>query len=134
MPDRAAILISCRKEEAEKIRELAALDHRSVSSYLLKILMPWVDFEDRLFVELTRYRQLERKVWFRRFALPKGPRTTIFLRCSREESQRIRNAAERRGTSISAFIRECLRRSWTAREAHGQPLLLRPRAKSDRFE
>jgi len=50
MPERAAILISCLKDEAGQIRDRATHDYRSVSSYLLKITMRWVQFEERLYV------------------------------------------------------------------------------------
>jgi hypothetical protein len=116
MPERAAILISCLKEEADQIRDRASRDHRPVSSYLLKITMRWVQFEERLYVDFTRFRKLDRTVFVRHVALPRGPRTTILLRCSAEESKRIRRAAERRGTTISGFIRQCLRRTWHAAE------------------
>ena len=116
MPERAAILISYLKGEADQIRDRATHDYRSVSSYLLKITMRWVQFEERLYVDLTRFRKLDRTVFVRRVALPRGPRTAILLRCSAEDGQRIRRAAKRRGMTISGFIRQCLRRSWSAAE------------------
>src|SRR5215471_21229924 len=103
MPERAAILISFLKDEADQIRDRATHDYRSVSSYLLKITMRWVQFEERLYVDLTRFRKLDRTVFVRHVALPRGPRTAILLRCSAEESKRIRRAAERRGMTISGL-------------------------------
>ena len=114
MPARSQILISCLREEAHEIRERAALDQRSVSSYLLKVLMRWVEFEEKLFLELSRFRHSNRVLMSRRLLLPHGPRTTILLRCSNEDSHRIRRAAQRRAVTISGFIRQCLRRSWSA--------------------
>ena|SRR5215469_13191050 len=111
---RTAILVSCLKEEADQIRERARLDCRTVSSYLLRTMMRWVDFEERLYNDFTRYQKLDRTVFVRRVSLPKGPRTTVLLRCSAEDGKRIRRAAERRGMTISGFIRQCLRRSWHA--------------------
>lgn len=55
MSDRSAILISCLKQEAAEMRERARLDQRSDSSYLLKILMRWVEFEERLYADFARF-------------------------------------------------------------------------------
>ena len=79
-------------------------------------MMRWVEFEDRLYIGFTRFQKLDRTVFVRRVALPRGPRTTILLRCSAQDGKRIRTAAERRGMTISGFIRQCLRRSWHAAE------------------
>ena len=115
MPGRTAILISCLKEEADQIRERAANDRRNISSYLLQVLMRWVEFKERLYTDFTRYKNLDRTTFVRRIApLPRGPRAVILLRCSVEEGKRIRRAAERTGMTTSGFIRGCLRRTWHA--------------------
>ena len=114
----AAILISCLKEEADHIRDEARLERRPVSSYILHILMRWVQFEERLFVDLSRSRaEIGRQLAVSLPKLPRGPRTTILLRCTEDDSKRIRIAAARRDMQISLFIRHCLRRTWAAREA-----------------
>ena len=117
MSDRAAILISCLSDEARQIRERAKLDRRNVSSYLLQTLMPCLEFEERLFVKLVGFGELNRTL-ARRPLLPRGERATIMLRCSKEDAKRIRLAAARREMSISAFIRQCLTRSWAVSDAH----------------
>src|SRR5215469_10108152 len=80
MPERAGILISCLKEEADQIRDRARHDHRPVSSYLLKITMRWVQFEERLYVDFARFRKSDCTVFVRHVALPRGPRTATLLR------------------------------------------------------
>jgi len=77
MSQRAAILISCLEEEAKEIRLRAKRDQRSVSSYLLKTLMRWVEFEEKLYGELSRYLETADAVFARRPEPPRGPRTTI---------------------------------------------------------
>ena len=70
--DRDAILFSCLKEDASLIRRRAKLDHRNVSSYVLKILMNCVEFEEQLFVRLTRFEELNRVLARREVSLT-GP-------------------------------------------------------------
>jgi uncharacterized protein (DUF1778 family) len=116
--DRAAILISCLKEEANQIRDRANQQRRSVSSYVLHTVMRSVEFEEKLAYTLLAY-QAAMKLAPPRFTnLSRGPRTTVMLRCSQEESRRIRTAAARRGTTISAFIRSCLWRAWSVSDAY----------------
>jgi uncharacterized protein (DUF1778 family) len=43
---------------------------------------------------------------------PAGPRTTLLLRCSAEQAQRIKAAAKRRSTTISFFVLHVLATSW----------------------
>ena len=117
MSDRDAILIGCLKEDATQIRERAKLDRRNVSSYALSIVMRCVEFEERLFQKLSRFDELNRAI-ARRAILRTGPKTTLMIRCSKEDAKRIRTAAGRRQMSISAFVRQCLRRSWSVSDAH----------------
>lgn len=116
MPERASILISCLKEEAEQIRERARQDRRSVSSYVLRTVMQCVDFEEKLFVKIPGFHELNRSL-ARLPVLPRGPRTAMHLHCSSEDSRRIRMVAKRREMPISVFIRQCLRRSWSVSDA-----------------
>jgi uncharacterized protein (DUF1778 family) len=87
VPGRAALLIHCSAEEAKIIRERATQQRRTVSGYVLNVMM----------------RVIRR---------PVGPKTTMLLRCSAQESTRIRVAAKRRGATISAFVLRTLRSSW----------------------
>jgi len=92
MSDRAAILIHCSSAEALEIRKRASLEHRTTSSYMAYVLMGFVAVEERLFASLNRFGELTEITSPR----PLRPRTTILLRCSLDESARIRRAAKRR--------------------------------------
>ena len=118
VPERTAILISCLKEEADQIRQRANVERRPVSSYLLHNVMMCVEFEEKLASRLLAYQSSINLRLVRSPKLPRGQRTTIMLRCSVEDSRRIRIAAARRDTTISAFIRSCLRRSWSVSDAY----------------
>jgi hypothetical protein len=110
MPNRTAILIHCSSVEAREIRRRADLEHRSVSSYMAHVLMSSVGYEEKLFTRLKTFDQLNEVSRVSR--RPMRPRTTILLRCSLEESSRIRRAAKRRGMTISGFIVQALRHQW----------------------
>src|SRR5215831_8570021 len=45
---------------------------------------------------------------------PPSNRTTMLIRCSKEEAQRIRAGAKRRSTTISHFVLHALAVSWSA--------------------
>src|SRR5215469_17944987 len=116
MATRTALLIHCLKEEADQIRQRARLDRRTVSGYVLNIVMSAVAFEQRLYVRLNGFRALNQTL-ARRILRPMGPKTTMLLHCSTEEAKKIRLAAERRETTISGFVIDCLRRFWKASDA-----------------
>jgi len=119
MPDRAALLISCSVEEVRTIREPAKLQHRGISSYVLNILIRAVEFEERLLEKGDRVYSLFCETPRR----PLCPRTTLLLRCSVQESERIRKAAKTRDTTISEYVLCCLRRSWWVESQGGQTAL-----------
>ena len=52
---------------------------------------------------------------------PLGPRTTLLLCCSSEESQRIRRIAGKRDTTISGFVLYTLRRAWKIADELSSP-------------
>lgn len=114
-PQRTAILISCLKAEANEIREQARLDRRSLSNYLQKAIVRWLEFDERLYADLVKYK-VDLTAVVRRVSLPKGPRAVVLWRCSLDESKRVRVAAQRRGMTISGFVRHCLLRTWTIQE------------------
>jgi uncharacterized protein (DUF1778 family) len=113
MEPRRAILLSCSKEESRTIHALAEDQRRTVSGYVLKILMRAITFEDDL--AAIRANGLHRlDIYSRR---DPGRRTTLLLRCSKEEDKRIRAAAKRRGATLSGFILGSLRCSWSVAAA-----------------
>ena len=110
MSARAAILIHCSSAEAREIRTRASLEHRTVSSYMIHVLVTVLAFDEKLFARLHTFEDVKTIAPVSHH--PVRPRTTIMLRCSEEESLRIRRAAKRRGASISGYIVESLRRYW----------------------
>jgi uncharacterized protein (DUF1778 family) len=111
MPDRSAILLHCSRDQADQIHQRANFHHRPVSNYILSVLMPMVAFEERLYARLTHFEELNRALG-RRYVRATGPQTTVLLRCSAEESKRIRSAAARRDMTLSGFVFQSLKRSW----------------------
>jgi hypothetical protein len=116
--ERAALLICCSKEESAEIQERARRDRRKISSYMLSVLMPSIEFEEALFERYHRLGELKMRIADRveQNNKRRGPfgksRTAMLLRCSKEEGSRIRAAAQRRDASISQFVVFLLRRSW----------------------
>ena len=113
MADRTALIISCSREQAANIHLRAEAERRTVSAYVLRILMRWLDLEERLVGiqqdsgrPLTAYQPV-------RFP---GSRTTMLIRCSKEEAHRIRIGAKRRGTTISWFVLHSLALCWSAED------------------
>src|SRR5215470_6246060 len=114
MPDRAVLMISCLKEEAARIHEKAEFQRRTVSGYVLNIVMRAVKFDEALLAAHSRIHNLKTVTAIYPAGRPRGPRAAMLLRCSREESDRIRAAAKHRDTTISRFVLWSLRRSWLA--------------------
>jgi hypothetical protein len=88
---------------------MAAEQRRTISGYVLNIVMRKVEFEEKVF---RRHRQLAALA-----ASPSvrasGPRTTMILRCAQEEAMRVREAARRRDMTISGFVLNALRVAWS---------------------
>jgi len=111
VPHRTALLIHCSAEEAKIIRGRATLQRRTISGYVLNVMMRVIAHDERLFNQLGRLQRWDR-VFVGNSVRPVGPRTTMLLRCSADESARIRLAAKRRGATISVFVLHTLRSSW----------------------
>ena len=111
MAERTALIISCSEEQAATIHRRAELERRTISAYVLHIVTRWLDLEDRLLVQQQQGRG--RLTGYQPVRSP-GKRTTMLLRCTREEANRIRAGAKRRGTTISWFVVYTLSLSWSA--------------------
>src|SRR5215831_1176355 len=110
MSDRTALIISCSREQAPTIHQRADLERRTVSGYVLHILMRWLNLEEKVACAkagrpLTPFQPVQP---------PPSNRTTMLIRCSKEEAQRIRAGAKRRSTTISHFVLHALAVSWSA--------------------
>ena len=132
MRNRTSLLINCSQKEAKRIRETAGRQRRTISGYVLNILMKAIRFDE----SLTRLRALggEEKLSVRNiefFGLggfsirPTGPRTTMLLSCSIEDAQRIRETAKRKETTISGLVLHALRLAWAIPD--GKPPAPQPR-------
>ena len=105
-----SLLINCSGNEAEQVRKRAVLQRRTVSGYVINIVMRAIEFSNGLVSSLGKPAY---------FKLPQGkrvkgvaPRTTLRVYCAADESKRIRGAASQRKMTISGFVLSCLRRSW----------------------
>jgi hypothetical protein len=78
---------------------------------MLTILDGSLRVEESLLAKLSHYQQLNR-ILSRKPIPSAGPRTAVLLRCSTQEADRIRVAAQRRETSISGFVLHSLHRAW----------------------
>jgi hypothetical protein len=114
MPERAMLLISCSQKEARAIRRHAVEQRRSISGYVLNICMRIVAIEEKILLKTGRSRP---PFPFPGRPRPEAPRTTMLIRCSQQESRRIRAAAQMEDRTISGFVLRCLRLSWKASEA-----------------
>jgi hypothetical protein len=119
MGNRTALLINCSKKEAQKIREIAGRQRRTISGYILNLVMNAI----RLDEGLARLRALgvEERLPVRDIEFyglegvssrPVGPRTTMLLSCTIEEAQRIRETAKKKEITISGLVLHALRLAW----------------------
>src|ERR1700722_5022431 len=113
---RTALLIRCTVEEADRVRIEAEKQRRTISAYVLFIMVRAVQLEDRLVSTLNRYSSMN-QVLSRRALIARGPRTAILVRCEATEADRIREAARRREIAINAFVLQALRRVWSVQTA-----------------
>jgi len=111
------------------MRDFAALEHRTLSGYVLNIVMRTVTFEENLFTSLPRFQQTNPLLPWQPTRSAE-PRATMLLRCSTDEATRIRAAAKRRRATISGFVLHTLRRSWLVTkgfpESQGHPFPIVP--------
>jgi hypothetical protein len=105
------------------VRARAKLERRGISGYILNIVMRVVDFEERILPKTGGLYAFGRMGTLTR---PPGPRTTLLLRCSTEESERIRRAAKTTDSTISGLVLYSLKLSWAAqdRRSHSPSLEL----------
>jgi hypothetical protein len=115
---RTALLIRCNTEEADKIRIEAEKQRRTISAYVLFIMVRAIQVEDRLVSSLNNRFSSMNQVLSRRALITRGPRTAILVRCEVSEADRIRESARRREMPINAFVLHALKRSWSVDTVH----------------
>jgi hypothetical protein len=95
---RTALLIRCARTEADRIRAEAIKGHRTISNYVIGILMRTIESNGRLdghsFIRVPE------------------PRAAILVRCDVAEAEQIREAARRYGVPINAFVLHALKTTW----------------------
>jgi uncharacterized protein (DUF1778 family) len=117
---RTALLIRCQPGEADRIRVEARRERRTISSYVLNIVVKAVAADDRLFQD-DHYRA--NASLSRRSPIVLGQRTAILVRCDVIEAERIREAARRRQMRINAFILQALKNAWSHQASlHHSPI------------
>lgn len=92
------------------IRQRAEAQRRTISGYVLNIVMRAVRMDEQFF-------QHHQRIGADSGKHARGSRTTMLIRCLQEEAGRIRVCAERRDTNISAFVLHALHRAWTVESA-----------------
>jgi uncharacterized protein (DUF1778 family) len=107
---RPSLLIHCSQKEAQQVRKQAALQRRTVSGYVVNIVIRSVAFSDELVSSLGRRAFFKLNQGKRVKAT--APRTALHIYCTAEEAKRIRGAASQRNMSISGYVLACLYRSW----------------------
>jgi uncharacterized protein (DUF1778 family) len=112
-PSRTALLIRCSKDEADRVRAQAAAEHRTISGCIVNILERSVRIDQDYARGITR-KFLDNQAREFRLAHRVTEPTSILLRCSTEEADRIRSVAWHRGMSISEFVAFSLWRHWDA--------------------
>ena len=105
---RTALLIRCQADEADRIREEAQKEHRTISSYVLYVALKEV-VACRLLSELNHYRRSPTS------SRVMGPRGAILVRCTVTEAEQIRETARTRQMPINAFVLWALRSTWDSR-------------------
>ena len=108
---RTALFIRCATVEADKIRVEAEKERRTISAYVLQVVIRATELDDRLYSRKFAYTPLNRDPSRNQFIEP-GPRTAILVRCDESEARRIRDAAQRRNIPINAFVLHTLKRAW----------------------
>ena len=131
MGHRASILINCSQAESDLIHERARIERRSISGYVLNVVLGYVGFEENVLAKShAAHRGISLSPWKRPVQVA-GPRTTFLVRCSREESERIRAAARRRDLTTSGYVLSDLRRTWKVQTDIGK-MLIPPKLLADR--
>ncbi|HEX5423249.1 MAG TPA: hypothetical protein VFW94_06850 [Candidatus Acidoferrales bacterium] len=110
---RTALLIRCSREEAATVRAQAHAERRTISGCILNILERSLWMEEQYSRGMTRS-FLENQAREFRLMHRIYDRTTMLLRCSVQEAERIRAKAYNRHMSISEFVGFSLWRHWEA--------------------
>jgi len=112
---RASLLINCSKREAQEVRSRADFQRRTVSGYIVNIVIRRIEFAEEIASAANRpafYSYRGRKT-----AEAAGPRTTLHIYCAFDEARQIRRAARLSKLTMSGFIFHCLHNSWQTEDS-----------------
>ena len=110
---RTSLLINCSKKEAQEVRTRAELQRRTVSGYVMNIVVRRIQFAEEIPGMNPPVFRLERG----KRAKAAGPRTTLHIYCSLEDARKIRRAARLGQVTISGFVLHCLSHAWQVEDA-----------------
>jgi uncharacterized protein (DUF1778 family) len=109
---RTVLPLNCSTSESRRIHRCAEDERRTVSGYVLHVIMRTVEIEEQTYSKVRMIHPLKRLALLR-------PRTKMLVRCSQEEAFRVRTAAKRRSSTISNYVLHSLRRAWKAHQTFG---------------
>jgi hypothetical protein len=95
---RTALLIRCSRYDADKIRAEAIREQRTISNYVLGIVMGALETNEPVSGHALKSAN--------------EPRTAILVRCEESEAGRIRDEAKRRDVPLNVFVLHALKQSW----------------------
>jgi hypothetical protein len=111
---RASLLINLSKKEATEIRARARADMRTVSGYVIFVLVKCMKTSDALINYLRMVPSF--RLDHTKKAKVLGPRTTIHIYCSAEQADQIRAAATLRKIPMNQFVLSCLHFYWNTED------------------
>jgi hypothetical protein len=127
MEKRTVLLLHCSRSEATHIRKMAKHERRTISGYVLNIVIRAVRTEKSLDhlkssgfglqirpQDLDCFGELQARTKRR-----PGPRTTKLLSCSIDDARQIRAAAKKKLMTISGMVLAALRHSWDLESGGG---------------
>jgi len=130
MGNRTTLLVNCSQKEAKRIRETAARQRRTISGYVLNIVLKAIRFDESLTHlravggdERLSVRDIEFYGLGGLSRRPPGPRTTMLLSCSIEDAQKIRDTAKRKETTMSGLVLHALSLAWSIPDGKTAPLM-----------
>jgi uncharacterized protein (DUF1778 family) len=108
-----SLLIHLSKKEAQEVRGRAQIQRRTVSGYVMNIVLRRIEFAD----EIASNAPIAFKLTVPKQKKTSQPRTTLHIYCSVDEANRVRRSARLGRTTIGGFILNSLRHSWSIEDS-----------------
>jgi uncharacterized protein (DUF1778 family) len=110
--ERAQLPLHCTVDEANAVRRRANDEYRTVSGYILRLVMRAAHMDQR-FAETLPTQFGVTALRGRQNWRGTEERTRLLLRCSSNDARLIRNAAKSRDMTVSAYVFSAMRRAWS---------------------